>query len=148
LFGPNIFFSTLLSNTPSLCPSLNVRDQVSHPYGTIGKIIVLYVLIFKFFYRNREDRRFWKTLGIVKYITRLASDFNIYIVRLCHAHETGGIRVMTSRKHKRQHELKAASIKHLWTSERIQERQVVGEKPNPFFAKVKFVLFVRSSRIG
>jgi hypothetical protein len=34
LFGPNtrIFLSTLFSSTLSLCSSLNVRDQVSHPY--------------------------------------------------------------------------------------------------------------------
>jgi hypothetical protein len=31
LFGPNILLSTLFSNTVSLCTSLNVRDQVSHP---------------------------------------------------------------------------------------------------------------------
>jgi hypothetical protein len=29
-------------------PSLNVRDQLSHPYRTKGKIIVLCILIFKF----------------------------------------------------------------------------------------------------
>jgi hypothetical protein len=38
----------LLSNTLSLCSSLNVRDQVSHPYRSTGKFIVLYILIFKF----------------------------------------------------------------------------------------------------
>jgi polysaccharide pyruvyl transferase WcaK-like protein len=32
LLGPNIFLSTLFSNTLSLCSSLIVRDQVSHPY--------------------------------------------------------------------------------------------------------------------
>jgi polysaccharide pyruvyl transferase WcaK-like protein len=37
--GPNILLSTLFSNTLSLCSSLNVRDQVSHPYRTTGKII-------------------------------------------------------------------------------------------------------------
>jgi hypothetical protein len=30
-FGPNIFLSTLLPITFSLCSSLNVRSQVSHP---------------------------------------------------------------------------------------------------------------------
>jgi hypothetical protein len=59
LFGPNILLSTLFSNTPSLCSSLNVRDLASHPYKTTGKIIVLYILILKFFDSNREDRRFW-----------------------------------------------------------------------------------------
>ena len=41
LLGPNILLSTLLSNTLSLRSFLNVRDQVSHPYKTTGKIIVL-----------------------------------------------------------------------------------------------------------
>jgi hypothetical protein len=43
LFGPNIVLNTLFSNTHSLCSSHKVRDQVSHPYRTIGKIIVLYM---------------------------------------------------------------------------------------------------------
>jgi len=43
LIGPNILLNTL-----SLHSSLNVSDQVSHPYKTTGKIIVLYLLIFKF----------------------------------------------------------------------------------------------------
>ena len=41
LLGPIILLSTLFSNTLSLCSSLNVSDQVSHPYKTAGKIIVL-----------------------------------------------------------------------------------------------------------
>jgi hypothetical protein len=44
LFGPNILLSTLFSNTCSLCSSLNVRDQVLHPYRITGKSIVLYML--------------------------------------------------------------------------------------------------------
>ena len=39
--GPNILLNTLFSNTLSLRSSLNVSDQVSHPYKTTGKIIVL-----------------------------------------------------------------------------------------------------------
>ncbi|PNF19758.1 hypothetical protein B7P43_G14768 [Cryptotermes secundus] len=42
----NILLSTLFSNILSPCSSLNVRDQVSHPYRTIDKIIVFYILIF------------------------------------------------------------------------------------------------------
>ena len=53
LLGPN----TLL-NTLSLRSSLNVSDHVSHPYKTTGKIIVLYILIFKFLDSNLEDKRF------------------------------------------------------------------------------------------
>jgi hypothetical protein len=40
LLGPNILFSTSFSNTLSLCSSLNVRDQVSHPCRTTSKICV------------------------------------------------------------------------------------------------------------
>jgi hypothetical protein len=32
----------------NLCSSLNVRDQISHPYRTTGKIIILYTLILCF----------------------------------------------------------------------------------------------------
>jgi hypothetical protein len=35
LFGPNTLLNTLFSNTRSLCSSLNVRDQVSHPYHIV-----------------------------------------------------------------------------------------------------------------
>jgi hypothetical protein len=43
----------------SLCSSLKVRHQVSHPYSTIGKITVLYILIFRFFDMRWKDKRFW-----------------------------------------------------------------------------------------
>jgi hypothetical protein len=39
LLVPNFLLSTRFSNTLSLCSSLNVRDQVSHPYKTIGRIL-------------------------------------------------------------------------------------------------------------
>jgi hypothetical protein len=40
LFGPNILLNTTFSDTLSLRASLNISDQVSHPYKTTGKIIV------------------------------------------------------------------------------------------------------------
>jgi hypothetical protein len=50
LLGPNILLNTLFSNTLSLRSSVNVSDQVSHPYNTTGRIIVLYNLKFKIFW--------------------------------------------------------------------------------------------------
>ena len=45
LLGPqNILLYTLFSNTPSLRFSLNVSYQVSHPYKTTRKRIVLYIV--------------------------------------------------------------------------------------------------------
>jgi hypothetical protein len=61
MFGPNILLSTLFSNTFSLCPLLNVRDQVSHPYRTTGKIITLCIPIFTFLGSRREDKRLFVT---------------------------------------------------------------------------------------
>jgi hypothetical protein len=40
LLGPNIILSTLFSNRLSLCSSLSVRDQVSHPYKQKCTILV------------------------------------------------------------------------------------------------------------
>ena len=57
LLGPNILLNTLFSNTLSLHSSLNVSNQVSHPYKTTGKTTVLYILIFKFFDSKLEDKR-------------------------------------------------------------------------------------------
>jgi hypothetical protein len=47
-FRSNI--NTLFSETLSLCSSLEMKDQVSHPYNTTGKITVLYILVFNFLY--------------------------------------------------------------------------------------------------
>ena len=38
LLGPNILLNVLFSHIFNLCSSLNVSDQVSHPYKTTGKI--------------------------------------------------------------------------------------------------------------
>jgi hypothetical protein len=72
VFGPNILLSTL-----SLCSSLNVRDQVSHPYRTTGKIMVLYILIFKFFWQ--QTRRQKALDRMVASITRIQSPLNFFL---------------------------------------------------------------------
>ena len=58
LLGPNIPLSTLFSNTLSLCSSLNVSNNVTHPHTTTGKITVLYTLIFIFSDSKLEYKRF------------------------------------------------------------------------------------------
>jgi hypothetical protein len=40
----------------SHCSSLNVRDQASHKYKTSCKMIVLYILIFTFLYRDIKKK--------------------------------------------------------------------------------------------
>jgi hypothetical protein len=41
-------YSQLFSNILNLCSSISLRHQVSHPYKTTDKIILLYILVFKF----------------------------------------------------------------------------------------------------
>ena len=56
LSGPNILLGTLFSKALNLRPSFNVSDQVSHPYKTTNKIIVLCVLIFILLDSELEDK--------------------------------------------------------------------------------------------
>ena len=58
VLAPNILLNTLFSNTLNLSSSLTVKDQVSHPYNSTGRNIVLYILIIKFLESNLEDNRF------------------------------------------------------------------------------------------
>jgi hypothetical protein len=49
LLGPNILLSTMFSSILSLCLFLEVREEISHPYKTKGKLCILFcVLIFTF----------------------------------------------------------------------------------------------------
>jgi hypothetical protein len=59
LLCPNIFLHTVFLEILSLYSYLKVRGQVSHPYSTTGKITILYILNFRFFYVRPEDKRFW-----------------------------------------------------------------------------------------
>ena len=72
---PNILPNTL-SNTLSLRSSLNVSDHVSHSYEATGKIIVLFITIFKFLDSKPEDKIFcteWCQVLIL-------SDFNMLLI--------------------------------------------------------------------
>jgi hypothetical protein len=54
---------TLFPNTCNLCSSLNVRKQVSYPYKTTGKIIILCISFFKFLETRWEDKKGSKQNG-------------------------------------------------------------------------------------
>jgi len=49
----------MFSNTLSFLSSCNVSDQVSQPYKTTSKIIILYISIFKFLDSSLEGKRFY-----------------------------------------------------------------------------------------
>jgi hypothetical protein len=61
LLSSNILLNTLFANTFSLRSSLNVRDQVSHPYNSRGKIIVLCFLIFIYYDSKLEYKKMFCT---------------------------------------------------------------------------------------
>jgi hypothetical protein len=73
LLGPNIFLNTLFSKNLSLCSSLKVRGQVSHPYSTSGKIRDLYILIFSFSYETGRQK-------ILDWIIASISQFNLLLI--------------------------------------------------------------------
>jgi hypothetical protein len=54
---PNIIPNALLSNTLTLRYSLNIRDQLSHPYKKLGWIIVQYTQFFTFLDSKQENKR-------------------------------------------------------------------------------------------
>jgi len=49
----------MFSDILSFLSSSRVNDQVSHPYKTTGKIIGLYILIFKFLFYNKFIKYFY-----------------------------------------------------------------------------------------
>jgi hypothetical protein len=75
----HIVLSILFSNTLSLCSSLIVRHQVSHPYRTTGKIKVLDILIFRLFDSKQKET----VLGwMVASITWVQSPLNFILKQI------------------------------------------------------------------
>jgi hypothetical protein len=65
LFGPNIFLSTLFSNTLSIFYWMLDTNFYTHG-KTVGRVTALHVLIFTFLDSRREDGRFWAhTRGVI-----------------------------------------------------------------------------------
>ena len=69
LLGPNILLNTMFSNTLTLLSSRNVSDQVSHPYKTIGKIIVLYISIFYPSIRDKSNCEVDRSKCVYEYLS-------------------------------------------------------------------------------
>lgn len=57
-FHPSYIQSIILPVVLNLCSSHNMRDQVSRPYETTGKTIVLYTLLFMFLDSRWEHQRY------------------------------------------------------------------------------------------
>jgi hypothetical protein len=72
--SPSPVTSSLLG--PNILLFLNVRDQVSHPYKTTGRIMVLCILTFTFLESRREDRRLNR---MVASVPRIQSAVNLLV---------------------------------------------------------------------
>jgi hypothetical protein len=70
----------MFSNTLSFLSSRNVSDQVSHPYKTIGKTIVLYILFFKVLDSNLEDKSHLAHTAQLKSLMWLSQQVAIILV--------------------------------------------------------------------
>jgi hypothetical protein len=86
VFGPNIIIRTLFPSPLSLCYYLGVRYQVSHPYKTTGRIVVLYILAFTFLDSRREDKRLNRMVASIPWI------YSLLLTSSCMTFSTTGLK--------------------------------------------------------
>jgi hypothetical protein len=75
---PNILLSALFLNTLNLCSSLYAKYQVSHPYNTTGKIIVLYILI-----KIKDFGNLYKYMGHCCWVLNILADASCFCLQDC-----------------------------------------------------------------
>jgi hypothetical protein len=83
LLYSNILLSTLFSYTLSLRSFLSVSDQVSHPYKTKGKFIVLYIFMFIFVDSKSERHKNYSQHSLTS-TEEIAINFVTYLSRSTH----------------------------------------------------------------
>jgi hypothetical protein len=81
LLDPNILLNILFSNTLSLRSSHNVSDQVSHPYETTGKIIVLYMKYTHLKLQSNNRIFPWQLFAVLKINLSVRVFFNVHLER-------------------------------------------------------------------
>jgi len=81
LLPTTVSLSTLFSNTISLCSSFSVGDQVSHPYTTVGKITVLYILTLTYLDSKQEHKRSCTECNLVVISLSMQLSVNIAVAR-------------------------------------------------------------------
>jgi hypothetical protein len=92
IWGQNTPFGILFSNTLSLGSSLDVRDQIAHPYQTTGRIIVMYVNPY-IVTQQRQDERLVAVIPWILYALSFCMHANfVYyclseIFEFCHPFE-------------------------------------------------------------
>ena len=82
LSGTNIPLNTLFSNTLTLRSSLNVSDQVSHPYRTTGNLRVPYVCGFSYQCSNcySSTHCLYRTWGSIEQMSRVNRGSLLHLV--------------------------------------------------------------------
>jgi hypothetical protein len=76
--NPNVLLSNLFSNILNLCSPLNVRDQVSHPCKTTGKITALLYFKFYLFWLRMEKQKIPNSMAATLENSKLEPFYEAY----------------------------------------------------------------------